>query len=335
MKRQFIIMICILPLTTAAQNPNVASLADNVLELLGQAALAKDAQYKFDNDERFNWAFVPKSRNGVSFKQLNEQQKQAILSLIKASLSNQGYTKATDVMALEGILRDIEGRSPNDDFRDPVKYFFTIFGQPSPKKPWGWRLEGHHLSLNFTSVNGVIESSTPSFMGANPAVVATGSAKGKEVLREETELAYEFINSLSADKLKIARFSDEALPEIVSLNSKRATRIDPPGISYKQLNDPEKKIFMELLEVYVQNYQLGFSKKLMDKITKAGLDNLSFAWAGGLKRGEGNYYRIQGPMLLIEYDNTQNNANHIHTVVRDFTNDFAEDILREHYKKNH
>jgi hypothetical protein len=219
--------------------------------------------------------------------------------------------------------------------RDPLNYHFCIFGEPSSTKIWGWRFEGHHLSLNFTSTNGAIISSTPSFFGSNPGVVNIEEQRGKEVLKLETELGFKLVNSLSEDQLKIARFSDTAPREIITGTKTKVEGIEPKGISYTTLNENQKEIFMKLLNVYIDNYELGFSKTLRNKINKVGVENLYFAWAGGLKRGIGHYYRIQGPMLLIEYDNIQNNANHVHSVVRDLTNDFAEDILRAHYQKEH
>jgi hypothetical protein len=297
--------------------------------------LKSKAQYPYEDAERFNWWFVPRSRNGVSLHDLNAQQKEAAMALLKASLSTQGYQKASGILNLEAILRKVEGRTADDTYRDPLNYYFTLFGTPSPDQPWGWRIEGHHLSLNFSSVKGLMEAATPSFMGANPAVVPIGSERGKAVLRQETDLGFLLVNSLSADQLKTARFADKALPEIVSGNDRKAELLEPKGISYTSLSEDQKKTFLQLLDVYVKNYQLGFANKLMEKIKQAGIENLSFAWAGSLQPGAGHYYRIQGPMLLIEYDNTQTNANHVHTAVRDLTNDFAEDILREHYQKEH
>lgn len=329
MKRLILFFIVAYSVQAFPQSNELSSKAVKILSFVS-TDLKNEIQYKFDDDERFNWHFVPRSRNGVSFQDLNASQRDAVLSLIQSSLSNQGYSKTLGVIQLEGVLREMEGV-----FRDPQKYFFTIFGDPASDKPWGWRLEGHHLSLNFTSVDGLVESSTPTFFGANPAVVPRGSEKGKQVLKEETELGFQLVNSLSADKLKVARFSETALPEIISGNDRRAKKLEPKGILFTELNEEQKAIFLQLLDVYVKNYHLGFSKKLMAKITSAGINNLSFAWSGSLKPGAGHYYRIQGPMLLIEYDNTQNNANHIHAVVRDLTNDFAEDILKEHYEKAH
>lgn len=191
------------------------------------------------------------------------------------------------------------------------------------------------MSINFASVRNELVSSTPSFLGTNPAIVQKGEQKGKEILKLETDLGFELCNSFSAEQKQKAIFSETALPEIVMTNKRKAQLIDPIGLTYREMNASQQKIFMRLLEVYVKNYQFDFSNRLMEKITKAGIENLSFAWAGGLTQGIGNYYRIQGPMLLIEYDNTQNNANHVHSAVRDLTNDFAEDILREHYLKEH
>jgi hypothetical protein len=143
------------------------------------------------------------------------------------------------------------------------------------------------------------------------------------------------VNSLSPSQLKTALVSDKAFPEILSSNVRKALPLDPRGLVYAAMNGAQKDLLMKLVNVYVDNYELGFSHKLMEKIRKAGIENLSFAWAGSLKPGSGHYYRIQGPTLLIEFDNTQNSANHVHTAVRDLTNDFGEDILREHYEKDH
>ena len=182
---------------------------------------------------------------------------------------------------------------------------------------------------------GLIVSGTPSFWGSNPAKVSTREQHGKEVLKQETDLGFKLINALSSAQQETAIFAEKAPPEIFTENKRKAGALEPPGISFSDMRKNQQSIFMELLDIYIDNYQLGFSSTLRKRIEKAGIDNLSFAWAGSLKAGGGNYYRIQGPMLLIEYDNIQNNANHVHTTVRDLTNDYAEDILREHYLKDH
>lgn len=317
-----------------AQHQLIASKASNFLGLLDEEQTAK-ARYPYEEEERFNWHFVPRERNGIPFKELTDKQRQAALALLKVSVSEQGYQKANNIMALENVLREVESRPANDAYRDPLNYSITIFGEPGGENVWGWRLEGHHISLNFSSASGEIVSATPTFWGSNPGVVRTGRERGKQVLKQETDLGFHLVNSLSKEQMKIAIVSAKAPSDIITGNDRKAALQEPAGLAYADMNDQQKKLFMQLLNVYVKNYQLGFSKRLMDKIEKAGIENLSFAWAGSLQPGAGHYYRIQGPILLIEYDNTQNNANHVHSVVRDLTNDFAEDILKEHYQKEH
>ncbi|MEQ1584282.1 MAG: DUF3500 domain-containing protein [Cyclobacteriaceae bacterium] len=293
------------------------------------------AQYAFDDAERFTWNFVPIKRNGLTFYDFSDRQRETAMMLLKSSLSEQGYQKATAIIALENILKVVEKQAPDSRYRDPLNYHFTVFGDPAEGKPWAWRFEGHHVALNFTSIGGEMVSSTPSFFGSNPGIVKEGESKGQEVLKEETKLGFELIHSLNADQRGIAIFSEKAPAEIISGNNRKAVPLTPDGISLKELSKEQQTLFLKLLDVYVKNYAFGFSKKLMDKIKNAGMENLHFAWAGSLVPGVANYYRIQGPMLLIEYDNTQNNANHVHTTVRDLKDDFAEDILREHYAKEH
>ncbi len=317
-----------------AQTGDLSVSANALLKLMDDELKSK-IQFKFDDAERFNRHFVPRDRAGVSLHDLSQAQFEAALQLLKVSLSVQGYKKATDVMALENVLREVENRAVDDGYRDPKKYYFSIFGSPSEDHPWGWRLEGHHLSLNFSAVNNKLESSTPSFFGSNPATVPSGERKGDQILKNESALGFSLVNSFSSAQLKSVLISEDAYPDILSGNKRKAALLNPTGISFREMDEGQKKMFMALLDVYVKNYELGFSSTLMNKIKKAGIENLSFGWAGSLKPGSGHYYRIQGPMLLIEFDNTQDNANHIHTVVRDLTNDFAEDILREHYAKDH
>lgn len=329
----FVATLC-LHLSAEAQNTTIALKAKEFLSLLDDAQ-AEKARYEFEDEERYNWHFVPRDRNGLSFNDMNDKQRAAGLALLKASLSEQGYQKANNIMALENILREVENRPADDKYRDPLNYYISIFGTPEEKQIWGWRLEGHHISINFSSLDGEVVSSTPTFWGSNPAIVRSGRYTGRQILKLESDLGFTLINSFDTNQLKTAVVSTKAPSEIITGNQRKAELNEPKGLSYGEMTAQQQKLFMQLLNVYVKNYQFGFSKRLMDKIEKAGFDNLSFAWAGSLQPGAGHYYRIQGPMLLIEYDNTQNNANHVHTVVRDLTNDFAEDILREHYQKEH
>ena len=313
---------------------DISSKAIAFLATLSPELKAKTV-FPLKGEERFNLNFVPKERQGPTFHDFNEKQKAAALDLLRVSLSQQGYEKAIAIPELEKVLIIVEKQSPESHYRDPLNYHFCIFGDPSSSSPWGWRFEGHHISLNFASTDGKIISGTPAFMGSNPSIVSTDEQRGKQVLKMESELGLKLINSMDDNQMKIARFTEETPKEIITGNNRKVQNIDPRGIGFTTLTKEQQKLFLDLLDVYVKNYELGFSKTLMDKIKKAGIENLSFAWAGNLKYGLPHYYRIQGPILLIEYDNIQTNANHVHTIVRDLTNDFAEDILREHYLREH
>lgn len=305
-------------------------LADKFLNTLSPTLKAA-TQYSFADNERFNFNFVPLERKGPTFHDFNIQQKEAALALLKGSLSQTGYQKALAIMELEKVLIIIENQSATSRYRDPLNYHFLIFGQPSATQIWGWKFEGHHISVNFVLEGDKIISSTPSFLGANPGIVRIEEQKGKEVLRLETELGFLLINALNAEQLKTARFSEQAVAEIITGNKRQAALQEPSGISYTTLQADQQKLFLRLIQVYIDNYHLGFSDELRKKMEQAGWHNFNFAWAGSLTPGAGHYYRIQGPQFIIEYANTQNKANHVHTVVRDLTNDFAEDILKAHY----
>ncbi len=301
--------------------------------------LRSQTVFPLDDAERYNMNYVPIPRKGPTFHEFNETQKSAALQLLRASLSREGYKKTNEIRELENVLILIENNNylmPDGKLRrDPLNYHFSIFGTPSASEAWGWRFEGHHMSLNFTSGNGKIISGTPFFLGSNPGIVKIEEQYGKQVLKKESDLGFTLVNSLNESQLKKAKFSDVAPAEIITENSRKVKGIPLKGIPYDELNTTQQKVFMELLDVYIGNYIFEFSETFREKIKKAGFENLHFAWAGSLKEGVANYYRIHGPMLLIEFDNTQNNANHVHTVIRDFTNDYAEDFLQEHYKKEH
>ncbi len=296
----------------------------------------QQATFPFEDEERFNWHYVPRERKGLPLKKMNQTQRKAAMAILETALSEQGFGKAKEIMAMEVILKALEGLPPENDRRDPDKYFFTVFGNPSGKGVWGWRLEGHHLSLNFTSATGEVASVTPAFMGSNPAVVPSGPQKGKQILKREAELAFALLKSFTPEQLKKVVLGETAPNEIVTNNSRKAMMNNPEGIHYGEMDAGQQKLFKQLLEEYLRNYQPNLAADLRTKIEKAGMDQMHFAWAGTLEPeiGKAHYYRIHSPVVLIEYDNSQTNANHVHTVVRDLTNDFAEDALREHYFKH-
>jgi len=312
----------------------MSAAANEFLKIL--SAKQKDKiQFDFDVNERYNWHYVPKSRKGVPLGELSEVQKKAAMELLRTALSDTGFQKTTAIIQLEAILREAEGRLADDDYRDPGKYYFSIFGNPATDSIWGWRLEGHHISHNFSVKNNSLVSSTPGFLGTNPAVVLSGPEKGKYILKNEMELGFALLHSLDANQLKKAIFDKEAPSEIITGASRKAMIEEPQGILYSELNASQQKMFIQLLSIYIHRYTRLFAMNMMKEIEAKGLNNLRFAWAGAQQQGIGNphYYRIHGPTIIIEYDNTQNNANHIHTVIRDLENDFGGDELLEHYKK--
>ena len=336
--KNLLLLLCVCAITFSCSAQHLAEKANDFLNSLSPELKAQ-AQFELNDSERINMNYIPIERKGPTFHDFNEKQKAAALNLLKASLSTQGYEKSREIMDLENILYMMENKTTKKpegkSFRDPLNYHLCIFGKPAANDFWGWRFEGHHISLNFSSTNGKIVSSTPSFFGSNPGIVQIDHDKGKEVLKAETDLGFRLINSLTAAQLKTAVIADVAPGDIITTNKRTVANIETSGIKYSALNTSQQKIFMNLLHVYISNYEANFAKSFMDKIKKAGIDNLYFAWSGALKPGIGNYYRIYGTVLLIEYDNTQNHANHVHTVVRDLTNDYGEDILREHYKEDH
>ena len=293
-------------------------------------------QFGFNEEERYNWNYVPRSRKGLTLNEMTGQQIKDAFALLRTALSDTGFNKANSIIQLENVLREVENRPANDTHRDPGNYSFSIFGNPATDAIWGWRLEGHHIALNFSSEDNRLVSGTPGFLGSNPGVVLSGAEKGKYILKDEAELGFALLHSLNKEQKDKAIISNEAPAEILTAASRHAMINDPKGILSNELSSPQQKIFMQLLSIYIHRYTRLFAEVMMKEIEEAGLNNLRFAWAGDQQPGVGHphYYRIQGPTIIIEYDNTQNNANHIHTVIRDLKNDFGGDDLLKHYKND-
>ncbi len=294
--------------------------------------------YSFSDSERYDWHYVPLDhRRGIPLNELTPAQKDAALELLKTGLSKDAYEKAIAITQLENVLKVLEHHPPEDHFRDPGKYFFTLFGKPSSNEVWGWRVEGHHVSFNFTSENNRVISGTPGFLGSNPAIVLSGPEKGKQVLKEESDDAFLLLHSLTSDQLKKTMIDTTAPNDIITYVSRRAMIENPAGISYNDLNSKQKSLLMDLVLVYIHRYTKLFADDMLQELKDAGLERLRFAWAGAHnpRLGAPHYYRITGPTIIIEYDNSQNNANHVHSVVRDLKRDFGGDELLEHYLKDH
>jgi hypothetical protein len=290
------------------------------------------ATFRFEDAERMNWHFIPRERKGLPFREMTPEQKHLAHALLSAGLSQRGYIKATTIMSLETVLRELEHAS--EEYRNPEKYYFSIFGEPAEKGVWGYRVEGHHISLNYTLVNGAV-ASTPSFFGANPAEVRQGPRSGLRVLAGEEDRGRELLASLTPDQKKIAIVDKEAYKDILTAASRKAAlRGQPSGLAAGKMNVRQREMLTALVEEYARSFPDAIAEARLEQLKKAGAD-LYFAWAGAEQRGGPHYYRIQAPTFLIEYDNTQNNANHIHSVWRDYNGDFGEDLLKEHYQTSH
>jgi hypothetical protein len=322
-------------LTSAYTRTNTASVmteaANRFLTSLTPEQRAK-ASFKLEDEERLNWHFIPIERKGLPLREMTPPQKHLATVLLSAGLSQQGLMKALTIMSLEDVLRIMEKDS--GERRNPEKYYFWIFGTPSDKGTWGYRVEGHHLSQNYTVVNGTVVDA-PSFFGSNPAEVREGPRAGVRVLAMEDDLGREVLTSLDDAQRKIAIVDTTALKEIITSDKRNAALSGQPnGLPVSKMNAKQYEKLMNLLEEYANNVPEQMANARRDLIKKAGR-NMFFAWTGVAEKGGPHYYRIQADNFLIEYDNTQNNNNHVHSVWRDIHNDFGLDLLKAHYKASH
>lgn len=296
---------------------------------------SEKALFPFENPERENWHFIPKNRLGLPFSDLKPEQIELVHDLLKTAMSEQGLLKINTIIALEGFLAEVENRP---QLRDKTKYYTSIFGKPDPTGTWGWRFEGHHLSINFTLSGGGEIANTPSFLAANPAEIrADHKLKGTRPLAAEEDLARTLATALN-ELGKAVIFSEEPPADILTGADRELRQLDPVGLPVKDFTEAQQQGLLNLISEYANRHRKELAEKDLEKI-RADLPKLTFGWAGSLKPGEAYYYRIQGTNFLIEAANVQNNANHIHTVWRDRANDFGRDILgnhqRHHQKHGH
>jgi hypothetical protein len=341
MKKFLCLFLLCLHLSSVAQENSNKGIVKATENLLVSLSPVQKSELLFDlsDQERYRWFFTPVPRKGLDYRKLNSEQKKLAMNILRESLSEQGTKTALAIMQLEAVLHVLEKHPADNDHRDPEKYYFSIFGTPANSQPWGWRIEGHHLSLNYTSENGKINSATPLFFGTNPARIPAGmpQPEGTEVLKKETEMGFSFLSSLSSEQKSKAKISEKSPYEIITSNKKTAEINQSEGLPFNDMNPEQRIAFIGMLQYYVRRSPDGFSRELMEKIENAGLENLKFVWMGGEQWGEGHYYRIHGPVIVVEYDCTQNNANHVHSVVRDLTNDWgaAGDKIAEHILNDH
>lgn len=316
-----------------------------------------------DVKQRSDWAYFPRNHAGLPLLEQHVGQQKLLHKLLTSALSLPAYAKVASIMALESVLNEIEGRRA-DAVRDPGRYYLSVFGSPGDAE-WGWRFEGHHVCLNPTVVEDEVTSSTPIFLGANPAEVRHGDRIVLRPCGEEEDVARELLLSLDADQRRETVICDSAPPDFVLSNAplvpdsclpgeapgassfvtrlfdgqteedREATRFErasPKGLAAARMDDRQRRLLHELIDVYVSRVAPP-----VDRVERARIDDagVHFAWAGLGERGRPHYYRLQGGNFLVEYDNTQNDSNHVHAVWRDGENDFGGDALRRHLHAEH
>ena len=319
---------------TMASQRTAASMAAAANQFL--ASLTSDqrakATFGFADEERLRWHFIPNEmfpRKGLMIKDMTPAQRPLAQALLKSGLSQRGYMTVAAIMDLESVLKAVEN---SDRFaRNREEYLFSVFGTPSATGAWGWRVEGHHVSLRFTIVKGSAVASSPAFLGTNPAEVRAGEKKGLRILAAREDTARAFLDSLDAARRTAAIINPTTAPgDILTMNTNDITALDSSGVKASALTATQRDLLMQLVDAYLGTMEADIASERLAALKAAGLDAITFAWAGETARGRKHYYRVQGPTFLVEYDNTQNDGNHIHSVWRDFNGDFGRDLLRDH-----
>jgi len=331
------LLLLLFPLSIFAQDKKIdkgaAAKAIAFVSALNEQQKAK-AIFPFEEMNRYDWHYVPASmiaRTGLAVKDLDSSQKDLFYEMLRSFLSPAGYQRTENIMSFEYVLKELEPTNPH---RIPENYFVSVYGNPGKDSAWAWKFTGHHVALNFTVVDDQL-AFAPFFFGANPAEVKQGPKKGMRIFKDEENLAFELVNSLNAAQKKTALFQLKAFTDIVTTNSSQVGPLKPVGILFKDLDDDQKNLVNKIMVAYLSSMPVRLANMRMKRVATEDKNDIRFGWAGGFVKGEPHYYRIQGETFLIEFDNTQNNANHIHMVWRDFNGDYGEDLLKEHYQHDH
>jgi hypothetical protein len=299
----------------------------------------RNSNFDFGSTLRRRWHYLPQEmfdRQGFSFKQMTPNQRKAAFALLASGLSQMGYDKARAIIHLETTLGEMERLLGTARLiRDPDLYYFSVFGDPTTPEPWSWRVEGHHVSLNFTIVSRDWIAPNPFFFGANPAEVHTGPQKGLRILKKEEELARSLLKSLTSNQQRQTIINPVAPADILTRAMPKVSLRSAEGLAAESMTPEQRQILDSLIHDYIDRLPTELAKIEQIKLQNADPNDIHFAWAGSQDRGKPHYYRLQGSFFFVEYDNTQNNANHIHTVWRELEDDFGWDLLNLHYKQGH
>ncbi|MDE0448883.1 MAG: DUF3500 domain-containing protein [Spirochaetaceae bacterium] len=308
----------------------MAAACGDLLESLDDEQRAR-ATFRYLDGERLFWYYPPLNRHGLPLLAMTEEQQRLAKRVLEAALSEQGYEEACAIIDHELILGEQERATGQVHWvRDPGRYYFTVFGDPHGDDPWGWRAEGHHLSLHFSVWGERVISTTPFFYGSNPAEVLHGPKRGLRILARREDLALQLMDSLDRSQRSRAVIYDKAPWDILTYNSTRAVLPREEGLPGDRLDTGQQQMLTALVETYVGQVRSDVARHKLEHLRRDGVGHLRLAWAGSVARREGHYYRIHGGSFLVEFDNCQNEANHVHSVWRDVENDFAQDVLRDH-----
>lgn len=293
-------------------------------------AQSERARLPFDGPARKDWHFVPRDRPGIYWGELSKPQQEAARALLHSALSAQGIAKVEGVITLEAVLHEIESRpgAPADG-RNPARYALAVFGDPTGKEPWGWRIEGHHLSLSFTSVTAELVCTTPYFFGASPEKVQGGPNHGLRVLGAEEDLAHALFEGLDPEQRALALLPGKTPTDILYLPG-RDSADAPAGIPAARLREEQRTALTRLIDRFVGDLEPQLAEHERARMRDAGLEKIHFAWAGEPGPESAWYYRIQGPYFVIELDHPRGDPKHVHAVWRDLERDFGGDPLRRH-----
>lgn len=289
------------------------------------------AAIPFTAGERLFWYYPPLNRRGLPIRDMDQSQRELALGLMESTYSPSGFERAKLIMEHEAVLGPLEAEEGNVGWnRDPELYYWTIFGEPGGDQPWAWRVEGHHISTQISLWGDTVLATTPFFFGSNPAEVRKGPKQGLRILKEREDLAFELIDSLDSGQRATAIVHEKAPWDIYTYNATRPSLPEGEGLVASKMNGTQQEMLMALITEYVTQVRDEVSRDKMETIRQNGISDFHFSWHGGTKRTDKHYYRIHGGRFIVEFDNQQNDANHIHSVVRDVDNDFALDVMRQH-----
>ena len=316
--------------THAAAVSQMTEACSNFLNSLNSDQKAKTV-YSYLDGERIFWYYPPLNRHGLPLREMDAKQRQLAYAVMASGLTDKSYEQAKLIIEHEDILGPLEVEQDKVTFlRDTERYYFTIFGEPGGSDPWGWRVEGHHVCLNYSIWNDKVIAVTPFFFGANPAEVRKGPKNGLRILGDREDLAFELMESLDAGQQSKAIIYDEAPLDILTYNSSKVSLPREEGLPASRMSGTQQEMLMALVTLYVSQVRSDVAQERLDAFKTNGIDGIHLAWAGPVDKTKAHYYRLHGGDFLVEFDNRQDGANHIHSVYRDVENDFASDVLRQH-----